>query len=320
MFIIVHPCLVHPRREADVSMTRQLEITVKEAVALAGDGRHCVEFWLDGHNPERTEWVDGPEGQKNKAFEDPELPTRCARRTIILRKDYDYELASLHILAYHQRTWNEQKVGEAHLPFSDLYHGIEEWLPLERDSKYAGKLFIKAKLKKVASKPPKKKEKPKPPVQWRAPASYPQLHPGLEGHLYSRPSRLGAARWRNAEIVVGTRSWYQANGGSFKRRPLDARRHEWQPLAQGAVHSELSGTGVPRWPVTSSKALQRSRSSFTSKASLFLSQQIPGKKKENLLKFKGSQSLPSIEMGQHPYPPSPAFIRDFMRRLNEKEQ
>ena len=33
---------------------------------------------------------------------------------------------------------NEQKVGEAHLPFSDLYHGIEEWLPLERDSKYAG--------------------------------------------------------------------------------------------------------------------------------------------------------------------------------------
>ena len=41
---------------------------VKEAVGLRGDGRHCVEFWLDGHSPERTEWVDG-QGQKNKAFE-----------------------------------------------------------------------------------------------------------------------------------------------------------------------------------------------------------------------------------------------------------
>ena len=27
-----------------------------------------------------------------------------ARRTIILRKDYDYELAALHIIAYHQRS------------------------------------------------------------------------------------------------------------------------------------------------------------------------------------------------------------------------
>jgi len=298
-------------------MTRELEITVKEAVGLRGDGRHCVEFWLDGHSPERTEWVDG-QGQKNKAFEASELPTRCARRTIILRKDYDYELAALHIIAYHQRTWNEEKVGEAHLPFSDLYQGIEEWLPLEVDSKFCGKLFIKAKLKKVPSKAPKKKEKPKPPGQWRPPASYPQLHAGLEGHLYSRPSRLGVARWRHPELVVGTRSWYEANGGSFKRHAQDARRHEWQPLAQGAVHSDLSGTGVPRWPVPNSKPLHR-KPSFTSKASLFLSQQIPGKKKENLLKFNGSQSLPSIEMGEHPYPPSPAFIRDFMRRLNEKE-
>jgi len=132
-----------------------------------------------------------------------------ARRTIILRKDYDYELAALHIIAYHQRshvvptfcvisvqgsdgkwliiwnpkwwntqnreavlsdnvillilmwflcmitwiicfpslfclwmrTWNEEKVGEAHLPFSDLYQGIEEWLPLEVDSKFCGSIL-----------------------------------------------------------------------------------------------------------------------------------------------------------------------------------
>eukprot|EP00438_Fugacium_kawagutii_P032661 Skav216057 [mRNA] locus=scaffold2261:53986:58895:- [translate_table: standard] len=91
----------------------------------------------------------------------------------------------------------------------------------------------------------------------------------------------------------------------------------WQPLSPGAVHSDLSGTGVPRWPANSRQILQRSRSAFTSKASLFLSQQIPGKK-EDLLKFKGSQSLPSIEFSQHPYPPSPAFIRDFMRRLGDE--
>ena len=43
MFIIVHPCLVHPRREADVSMTRQLEITAPclqsfGSTAFTGDG------------------------------------------------------------------------------------------------------------------------------------------------------------------------------------------------------------------------------------------------------------------------------------------
>ena len=40
---LIHHAHGHPRFQ------------VKEAVALAGDGRHCVEFWLDGHNPERTE-------------------------------------------------------------------------------------------------------------------------------------------------------------------------------------------------------------------------------------------------------------------------
>ena len=290
---------------------------MKEAVGLAGDGRHCVEFWLDGHSPERTEWVDGDEGQ-NKNFAADELPTRCAKRTIVLRKDYDYELASLHVIAYHQRTWNDKKVGEAHMPFSDLYHGIDEWLPLELDSKYVGKIYFQARLKKMKSKV-KKSEKPKPPVQWRSPSSYPQLHPGLEGHLYSRSSRMGVARWRHPEIVVGTRPWYEANGMSFKRHALDAKRHDWMPHAQGAVHSNISGTGVPRWPAPKKRP---SQSTFTSKASLFMSKGTSHSgisRKEDLLKFRGSQSLPSLDIGQHPYPPSPAFIRDFMRRLGEKE-
>lgn len=46
---------------------------VKEAVGLAGDGRHCVEFWLDGHNPERTEWVEGP-SEQTKNFESSGCP------------------------------------------------------------------------------------------------------------------------------------------------------------------------------------------------------------------------------------------------------
>lgn len=31
---------------------------VQKAVGLKHDGRHCVEFLLDGHGPERTQWVE----------------------------------------------------------------------------------------------------------------------------------------------------------------------------------------------------------------------------------------------------------------------
>jgi len=31
---------------------------VVKAAGLKHDGRHCVEFLLDGHGPERTPWVE----------------------------------------------------------------------------------------------------------------------------------------------------------------------------------------------------------------------------------------------------------------------
>ncbi|CAJ1386451.1 unnamed protein product [Effrenium voratum] len=150
------------------------------------------------------------------------------------------------------------------------------------------------------------------PQGWKCPRSYPQLHPGLEGHLYTRPSRLGYARWKHAELVVGTKQWYEANAMSYKRHALHAGRDEWVPSASGAVHGNLSLSGAPRWPDTR----HSSQGPFTAKASLYLQ---PRKGQENLLALNGSQSLPSLEIAQSPYPPSPAFIRDFMRRVCSQE-
>lgn len=55
----VSPTISYPNRDLHSPLIHHAHghprFQVKEAVALAGDGRHCVEFWLDGHNPERTE-------------------------------------------------------------------------------------------------------------------------------------------------------------------------------------------------------------------------------------------------------------------------
>jgi len=40
--------------------------------------------------------------------------------------------------------------------------------------------------------------------------------------------------------------------------------------------------------------------------------------KRSLIDLDRSQSLPSITKSEFPYPPSPAFIMDFMRRENER--
>ncbi|CAE7325792.1 unnamed protein product [Symbiodinium natans] len=166
------------------------------------------------------------------------------------------------------------------------------------------------------------RDKKKVPV-WKCPRSYPQLHPSLEGHLYGRPSRMGPSRYDHAEMVVGSRSWYEANGNSFKRHALDAGRGQWVPHARGAVHGTPGGD-FPRWPECNQQQSRRRKHGFATKAALILGKtrsswdsfQDPKgpAKEESLLSLKGSRSLPDIVTGEVPYPPSPCFIRDYMQR------
>mmetsp|Transcript_19660 Transcript_19660/g.40681 ORF Transcript_19660/g.40681 Transcript_19660/m.40681 type:complete len:355 (+) Transcript_19660:56-1120(+) len=163
---------------------------------------------------------------------------------------------------------------------------------------------------------PKAKAKPNP--RWKCPKSFPLLHAGLEGHLYREPSRMGPERWKHPENVVGTRQWYQANNLSYKRGARDAGRGDWVHCGTGAVQGELKKKSVPRWPATKVKEIAKKSSSFTSKVSLFLSKDVQ-RSAESLLSLSGSQSLPSIVLGQVPYPPTPAFVRDMMRRWCEED-
>ncbi|CAE7823529.1 unnamed protein product [Symbiodinium sp. CCMP2456] len=132
------------------------------------------------------------------------------------------------------------------------------------------------------------------------------------------PSRMGPERWKHPENVVGTRQWYQANNLSYKRGARDAGRGDWVHCGTGAVQGELKKKSVPRWPATKVKEKAKKSSSFTSKVSLFLSKDVQ-RSAESLLSLSGSQSLPSIVLGQVPYPPTPAFVRDMMRRWCEED-
>ncbi|CAE7197510.1 unnamed protein product, partial [Symbiodinium microadriaticum] len=132
------------------------------------------------------------------------------------------------------------------------------------------------------------------------------------------PSRMGPERWKHPENVVGTRQWYQANNLSYKRGARDAGRGDWVHCGTGAVLGELKKKSAPRWPATKVKEKAKKSGSFTSKVSLFLSKDVQ-RSAESLLGLSGSQSLPSIVLGQVPYPPTPAFVRDMMRRWCEED-
>eukprot|EP00933_Yihiella_yeosuensis_P052548 TRINITY_DN50651_c0_g1_i1.p1 TRINITY_DN50651_c0_g1~~TRINITY_DN50651_c0_g1_i1.p1 ORF type:complete len:257 (-),score=44.85 TRINITY_DN50651_c0_g1_i1:144-914(-) len=176
--------------------------------------------------------------------------------------------------------------------------------------------------------------------------SFPQLHASLEGHMYSKSCRMGLARWENPHLIAGTAQWYEANKGSHKRHAQDPDRASWIPHAKGAVHGNPSKVDPPifgyqppggaRWspirhpngapkktdrkgclmfacsPHNSSKASSLGQAFFnTSKSAgdLSLARSVR----------MSTDTLPSIEMGHpvFPYPPSPAFTREFMRRQVE---
>ncbi|CAJ1396303.1 unnamed protein product [Effrenium voratum] len=131
---------------------QQLEIIVKKAIGLKHDGRHCVEFLLDGHSPERTHWVDDLYDTSGAVVQPKNF--RNSRRCIRLKGGPDsYQGAFLHIALFHQRNIREDKrAAEAHLPFSAV-RSFSGWVALEHKEKYGGKIFIEASLKDAAPPP-----------------------------------------------------------------------------------------------------------------------------------------------------------------------
>lgn len=155
---------------------------------------------------------------------------------------------------------------------------------------------------------------------------YPELHPRLSGHRLAEHSCVGIAKWEQDSPVVNTRAWLHANGGSFKRGWKDANRSEyiwhgkgsvkgdpgrkdppvfgWQPyirkafrnspgaeLLRGASHTPGSTSGLKPGQRTSTSGLKPGQSTGT---------------------LRQSVSLPSLAT-KMVYPPSPAFVRNYMR-------
>mmetsp|Transcript_39829 Transcript_39829/g.71618 ORF Transcript_39829/g.71618 Transcript_39829/m.71618 type:complete len:229 (+) Transcript_39829:63-749(+) len=196
----------------------------------------------------------------------------------------------------------------------------------------------------------------KPAGPWKC-RTFPSLHPNLEGHLYGQTSRMGHARWLNAQIVVGTKSWYEANKGSFRRHAQDPGRSTWVPHAKGAVHGNPSKIEPPvmgyqppggaRWSplrhpngkrkkkIDDGSALQASlfmsttrtggeNSKYLGDSYAQLNRSFSDTKKigshsRSLLDLSRADSLPSITANSDfPYPPSPAYVRDYMRRASQE--
>ncbi|CAL1128098.1 unnamed protein product [Cladocopium goreaui] len=131
----------------------QLEIVVVKAAGLKHDGRHCVEFLLDGHGPERTPWVEDFYDGAGMVVQPKNFQN--SKRTIALKGSLaNYEGAFLHMTLYHQRTLRDDKrAAEAHLPFSRIAKGFSGWVALEHKEKYGGKVFIDVNLKEGVQLP-----------------------------------------------------------------------------------------------------------------------------------------------------------------------
>ncbi|OLP96648.1 Metacaspase-1 [Symbiodinium microadriaticum] len=132
----------------------QLEITVKQAVGLKHDGRHCVEFLLDDHAPQRTRWVDDLYDTQGLVVQPKNF--QSSRCTITLKADKSaYKDSFLHLTLFHQRNVRDDKrAAEAHLPFSGMANRFKGWVSLEHKDKYGGKLYVEANLKEPAPAPP----------------------------------------------------------------------------------------------------------------------------------------------------------------------
>ncbi|CAE7387312.1 MCA1 [Symbiodinium sp. CCMP2456] len=142
----------------------QLEITVKQAVGLKHDGRHCVEFLLDNHAPQRTRWVDDLYDTQGLVVQPKNF--QSSRCTITLKADKSaYKDSFLHLTLFHQRNIRDDKrAAEAHLPFSGMANGFKGWVSLEHKDKYGGKLFLEANLKEPAPAPAPPRPKAAAPV------------------------------------------------------------------------------------------------------------------------------------------------------------
>eukprot|EP00439_Symbiodinium_sp_Y106_P058719 s4459_g8.t1 len=142
----------------------QLEITVKQAVGLKHDGRHCVEFLLDNHAPQRTRWVDDLYDTQGLVVQPKNF--QSSRCTITLKADKSaYKDSFLHLTLFHQRNIRDDKrAAEAHLPFSGMANGFKGWVGLEHKDKYGGKLYIEANLKEAAPAPAPHRPKAAAPV------------------------------------------------------------------------------------------------------------------------------------------------------------
>ncbi|CAE8679817.1 unnamed protein product, partial [Polarella glacialis] len=131
----------------------QLEVFVKQAAGLKHEGKHCVEFLLDGHSPVRTPWVDDLWDSEGKVKK-PKNFQSSGRSLIILKGDKEkYREAWLHITVLHQRMiWEDKRAAEAHIPFSQVSDGFSGWIMLEHKEKYGGKLFVQALVQASGSR------------------------------------------------------------------------------------------------------------------------------------------------------------------------
>mmetsp|Transcript_9420 Transcript_9420/g.20895 ORF Transcript_9420/g.20895 Transcript_9420/m.20895 type:complete len:172 (-) Transcript_9420:67-582(-) len=142
------------------------------------------------------------------------------------------------------------------------------------------------------------------PRPWRC-RNFPELDPRLEGHILSGSSAAGWKRkWLRPETVVGTSAWLKAQGGRYVLNPKNPNRDGWMELERrrgGQSQASRYKPAVRQHRLAgdwSAPELARHSKAFGDGTLGSLSSSLQ----------HSSTSIGKI------FPPSPAYIRDFMRR------
>eukprot|EP00929_Paragymnodinium_shiwhaense_P114983 TRINITY_DN83554_c0_g1_i1.p1 TRINITY_DN83554_c0_g1~~TRINITY_DN83554_c0_g1_i1.p1 ORF type:complete len:225 (+),score=36.29 TRINITY_DN83554_c0_g1_i1:143-817(+) len=189
---------------------------------------------------------------------------------------------------------------------------------------------------------------------WKC-SSFPELNPRLYGHRLGESSCVGTAKWQQPHPVVYTNDWFAASKGSIRLHARDPGRADWVWHSDmGTVHGSPSQLDPPvfGWQPKVPKYLQGvdlndpaasmrgTRSRLNSTATSLASSRTtnskksksPSRRSANLkraastgtLAQSASQTLkfgvtmPDLLNGELRYPPSPAFVRNFLRTCDFK--
>mmetsp|Transcript_46640 Transcript_46640/g.107749 ORF Transcript_46640/g.107749 Transcript_46640/m.107749 type:complete len:164 (+) Transcript_46640:135-626(+) len=143
--------------------------------------------------------------------------------------------------------------------------------------------------------------------------TFPALHPSLEGHILGKSSQTAIERWLQPEAAVGAKAWKKVSPsakarGSQRAHTEDEVKERTPPqraAARTASAPQRHWRGAAEHPRDPYAPLLTGGSASPS---------FPANRRSSLGTQK-ERSMPNLDAGELPFPPSPAYVRVRMREF-----